>query len=302
MGVNMQTVKGAYNKINNNDPITLAIGNFDGIHLGHQQLINKVKSFGDTKSAIMTFSPHPISVITNTKLPVLMDNHDKTWYMSKFKVNIFFIVDFTFEFSHLTVMQFIDFLKQINVKRIVIGRDFRFGYQGMGTVKDLMNYFEVHLIEDLLYKNIRISTTYIKSLLDNGDVEMAKDLLGREYSIHGEVVHGDKIGSLIGYPTANIDYGNYYLPKIGVYIVSVKIEDKVYQGALNLGHNPTINYSSTKRLEVFILNYNGNLYQDEITIYFEHYLRDELKFDSVEELLIQMKKDVDETLFYFKNK
>ncbi len=292
----MKTIHSEFKDIEINEPITLAIGNFDGLHLGHQNLIHKTQSYADTKSAVMTFYPHPISVITKTKLPILMDNHDKEKVLEGFNLDYFIIVDFTDNFSKLPAAEFINFLKRIHVKRIVVGRDFKFGHKGLGTVHDLEKHFELVIMDDFLYKNVRVSTTYVKALLDNGNLGLAKSLLNRSYGIHGEVIHGDKVGKLIGYPTANINYKNYYLPKIGVYAVKVKIDDHIYIGCANLGHNPTLNYSTTRRLEVFILDYDGDLYHKEITVFFEYYLRDEIKYDNLEDLLKQINKDVKQTL------
>lgn len=291
----MKTQHKAYNEIINNDTITLTIGNFDGLHIGHQNLISKTKNFKDTKSAVMTFDPHPMAVITGKNLPILMDIYDKERALEQMAIDYFFIVKFNLEFSKLSVVNFIDWLKTLNVKRLVVGRDFKFGHKGSGNIADLKKFFDVHVVDDLLYENTRVSTTYIKLLLDQGDMALSKKLLNKSYSIHGQVIHGDKVGKMIGYPTANIDYQNHYLPKIGVYAVYVKIDNKLYLGCANLGHNPTINYSTTRRLEVFIMDYKGNLYEKEITIFFEHYLRDEIKYDEVDVMLKQIKKDVEQT-------
>jgi len=295
----MKVYNSEYFNIKHDVPITLAIGNFDGVHIGHQQIMKLTKSFHDTKSAVMSFTPHPVSVITQTNVSILMHVEDKIKALENLNVDYFFNIHFTLEFSQLSKEAFIEFLKSIHVKRIVVGKDFRFGFRGSGTIKDLESNFELIIAEDYLFKNIRVSTTYIKSRLDQGDLEEVKTLLNREYSIHGKVVHGDKIGSLIGFPTANIDYDHYYLPKIGVYIVTVEMDGKKYKGCASLGHNPTLNYSATKRLEVFILNYDGNLYDKEIHITFKKYLRNEEKFDSLPLLLEQIKKDVEETLEFF---
>lgn len=292
----MKIIHTEYKHIEINEPITLAIGNFDGLHLGHQNIVHKTKSFTDTKSAVMTFYPHPVSVITKTKLPILMDNHDKAKILDSYGLDYFIVVDFTENFSKLPAIEFINFLHKINVKRIVVGRDFKFGHKGLGTIHDLAKSFELVIMDDFLYKNVRVSTTYIKALLDNGNLGLAKSLLNRSYSIHGLVIHGDKIGKLIGYPTANIDYKNYYLPKIGVYAVKVMIDNQEFIGCANLGHNPTLNYSTTRRLEVFILDYDGDLYNKEMTVSFEFYLRDEIKYDNLEDLLKQIKKDVKQTI------
>ena len=291
----MKTIHNQYTKIKNSEPITLTIGNFDGLHIGHQNLIHKVKSFNDTKSAVMTFNPHPMSVITNTTLPILMDVTDKEHALKHMAVDYFFIVAFTKEFSNLTKEAFMLWLQSLNVQRIVVGKDFRFGHKGSGNAQDLKELFKVVVLDDLLYENTRVSTTYIKLLLEQGKLDLAKKLLGKSYSIHGEVIHGDKVGRLIGYPTANIDYKQHFLPKVGVYAVKVKIHNQTYLGCANLGHNPTINYSSTKRLEVFIMDYDQDLYDKEITVSFEHYLRDEIKYDQVETMLEQIKLDVEAT-------
>src|SRR5690554_1581303 len=297
----MKTIHTTYESIKNNEPITLTIGNFDGLHIGHQNLIEKVKKFSDTKSAVMTFYPHPMSVITNKLLPILMDISDKERALKTMDIDYFFVVEFTKAFSKLDKDEFIQWLITLNVKRIVVGRDFKFGHKGSGTTTDLEKHFELILMDDLLYKNTRISTTYIKLLLEQGDMKLAKKLLNKSYSIHGEVIHGDKVGKMIGYPTANIDYKNHFLPKIGVYAVRVQIGDHTYLGCANLGHNPTLNYSTTKRLEVFIMDYEANLYEKEITVSFEHYLRDEIKYDKVEDMLKQIKLDVEQTYSLLKS-
>src|SRR5690606_11870366 len=161
---------------------------------------------------VMTFYPHPISVITKTELPILMDNHDKKAYLDEMGLDYFFIIHFTQEFSRLSAHDFIRFLQSIHVKRVVIGRDFKFGYRGLGTVHDLQKYFDVDIVYELLYKKVMVSCTYVKNLLEQGNIRLVKTLLGRSYSIHGEVVHGDKVGKLIGYPTANVDYKDYHVP------------------------------------------------------------------------------------------
>lgn len=291
----MQTIHQAFDQISNTEPITVAIGNFDGLHIGHQNLIEKTKKYKDTRSAVMTFFPHPMSVITNKALPILMDISDKKNALEMMQIDYFFVVEFTKQFSKLEKDSFIAWLKSIGVKRIVVGRDFKFGYKGSGSIQDLEQYFEVVVVDDLLYKDTRVSTTYIKLLLEAGDMKLVKKLLNKSYSIHGEVIHGDKVGKMIGYPTANIDYKNHFLPKIGVYAVKVQIGDKIYQGCANLGHNPTLNYSTTRRLEVFIMDYDADLYQKEITVSFEHYLRDEIKYENLEDLIKQIKIDVEQT-------
>ena len=256
--------------------------------------------YSDTKKCSYDFFPHPMSVITDKLLPILMDISDKERALRTLDIDLFIVVEFSKVFSKLEKLDFIQWLKALHVKRIVVGRDFKFGHNGSGSIDDLKAHFEVHIVDDLLYKNTRVSTTYIKLLLEQGDIELTKKLLNKSYSIHGEVIHGDKVGKLIGYPTANIDYKNHYLPKIGVYAVKVQIDDKTYLGCANLGHNPTINYSTTRRLEVFIMDYDGDLYEKEITVSFEYYLRDEIKYDQVKDMLLQIEKDVQKNIQFIK--
>jgi riboflavin kinase/FMN adenylyltransferase len=298
----MITLKGNYQQIHIKDALTLAIGNFDGVHLGHQNIIQKAVSYTDTKSAAMTFSPHPVAFITKQNRRILMDVHDKEGFLSQLGLDYFMVIDFNQEFSQLTPSAFIEFLKKIHVKRIIVGRDFKFGHRGSGSINDLIAHFEVVTLPDYLYQQTRVSTTFIKSLLDIGDLKTVSKLLNKPYSIHGKVVHGDKVGRMMGFPTANIDYGQYYLPKIGIYAVRVKYLGHTYLGCANLGHNPTLNYSSTPRLEVFIMDFEGNLYDEEITIYFDEYLRDEEKFDTMDALLEQIQKDVNRVYTLAKKK
>lgn len=288
----MKTIYEDYKHIKNDTALTVAIGNFDGLHLGHQNLLETAKSFKDTKSAVLTFTPHPISVISGIDIPTLSRDDDKEKLVECEGIDYYLHVKFTKEFARLSVAEFIEFLKSIQVKRIVVGRDFRFAYQGSGNVDILEKYFEVVVVGDMLYKHARISTSFIKQLLDVGNLDEVSVLLKRPYKVSGIVVHGDKIGRTLGFPTANIDYGNYYLPKNGIYYVKVYVDDKIHDGVLNLGHNPTVNFSAKKRLEVFILDFDEDIYDKRISVEFLRYLREEMKFSNVDDLLKQMKQDV----------
>ncbi|MDY0295668.1 MAG: bifunctional riboflavin kinase/FAD synthetase [Acholeplasmataceae bacterium] len=287
----MKIISAPYNLIQNKEPITMTIGNFDGLHLGHQQLIERVLSYKDTKHAVMTFDPHPSSVLRKQPFRTLTQKDDKIDLFSKYPLDYAFIVEFNMAFSMLNVQDFIVFLRGLNVRRIVIGRDARFAYRGEGTIADLKRYFFVDVVEDLVYNHTRVSTTYIKDFLSVGDLSSARKLLNRHYNIQGIVVHGNKIGHKLGFPTANINYDNYFLPKSGVYYVKVKIDDKTYHAMANIGNNPTLNFSFEKRLEIYILDFKQNIYDKMMDITFLHYLRQELKFRNKKELIEQLKKD-----------
>lgn len=287
----MKIYYNTFDQIKNTTPITLTMGNFDGLHIGHQQLIERVLKYRDTKHAVLTFDPHPSTVLRKQPFQTLTQKQDKIDLLSKYPIDFAFIVKFDIQFSELTVDEFITFLKRLSVKRLVIGRDARFAFRGQGNVDDLRKSFAVDVLPDLVHNNMRVSTTYIKDFLANGDLESAEQLMGRKYVIHGDVEHGNKVGNLLGYPTANVKYDNYFLPKVGVYYVYVKIGEKTYHGMANIGYNPTVNYSNEKRLEVFIIDFNKNIYHMHIEVTFVKYLRDEIKFKNKDSLIEQLKRD-----------
>lgn len=280
-----------YDKIENTEDLTITMGKFDGLHLGHQQLINRVLRYKDTKHAILTFDPHPSEVLRKKPFRTLTQKRDKIEFFSQFALDYLIIVKFDETFSKLNVMEFINFLRKISVKRLVIGRDARFAYRGLGNITELRKYFVVDVLDDLVYNHTRVSTTYVKDFLIQGDLGSARKLLNRHYQINGNVMHGHKIGRGIGYPTANIDFGNYYLPRMGVYYVKIFVNDKWYHAMANIGNNPTINFSEARRLEVFILDFDEDIYDKKVIIDFLHYLRPEYRFPSKDALIVQLKKD-----------
>lgn len=274
------------------EPITLTIGNFDGLHLGHQTLLETVKSYTDSKHAALTFDPHPRKYF--------MGHAYKTLFTIKGKINLFKDKDFDYliignfnqELANKSIDEFIELLKCLNVKRLVLGKDFRFAKKASGSINDLKKHFEVIVVNTVKSVDIeRISTTLIKTYISDGNISKANKLLGYEYHVLGTVEHGNKVGRKLGFPTANINYEDILLPKTGVYLVKVNIDNKNYYGLANVGFNPTINVSKNKRLEVYILDYNDNSYDKDVIITFIKRLRDELKFNTVEELIKQMEND-----------
>jgi riboflavin kinase / FMN adenylyltransferase len=287
----MKIISSQFHLIQNSEPLTITMGNFDGLHLGHQQLIERVLSYNDTKHAVLTFDPHPSEVLRKQQFRTLTQKEDKIDLFSRYPLDYVFVIDFTKAFSMLNVDEFISFLRSISVRRLVIGRDARFAYRGEGTIQHLRKFFLVDVVDDLVYNHTRVSTTYIKDFLSTGDLGSARKLLNRHYDIKGIVVHGNKIGHKLGFPTANIDYQKYYLPKSGVYYVKVMVDSKWYHGMANIGNNPTINFSFEKRLEINIFDFNQDIYGKKIDIVFMHYVRQELKFKNKKELIAQLKKD-----------
>ena len=287
----MIKIKDSYQHIKNDVPISLTIGNFDGIHLGHQSLILKTTSFQDTHSALMTFDPHPVPFLTKKPYSQLMSVIDKLDCLEAYQLDFIWMISFDDDFASLTVDAFIQFLKSLHVKRLVLGKDARFGQYGAGGIDDLKLHFEVILVEEQIYNHMRISSSLVKSMLSQGEMNDVKHLLSRNYRIYGQVVHGNHLGRTLGYPTANIEYHSYHIPKLGVYSVGVLYQNKWYYGMANIGHNPTINYQEKPRLEIFIFDFNHDIYGKHVAIEFYDYIRQEKKFNSKDALIYQLNED-----------
>ncbi len=287
----MIKIKDSYQHIKNDVPISLTIGNFDGIHLGHQSLILKTTSFQDTHSALMTFDPHPVQFLTKKPYSQLMSVIDKLDCLEAYQLDFIWMISFDDDFASLTVDAFIQFLKSLHVKRLVLGKDARFGQYGAGGIDDLKLHFEVILVEEQIYNHMRISSSLVKSMLSQGEMNDVKHLLSRNYRIYGQVVHGNHLGRTLGYPTANIEYHSYHIPKLGVYSVGILYQNKWYYGMANIGHNPTINYQEKPRLEIFIFDFNHDIYGKHVAIEFYDYIRQEKKFNSKDALIYQLNED-----------
>lgn len=288
------------NFVNLNEELCCAIGNFDGVHLGHQQLINKSKEF-NLKSAVLTFCPHPFTILKKiSPYRQVTPIFHKIKILEQMNVDYLFIVEFTEAIANMDKLDFINNLKKLGIKSVVCGYDFTFGIKASGTIKDLAKYFDFHEIPKYQIGNIRVSTTYTKELLSLGNIEEVSKMLGRNYSIIGSVISGKEIGRSIGFPTANINYADYYLPKNGVYAVKVKYAGKTYLGMANVGNNPTVEYSENIKLEVNIFDFSENIYGKSIEIVFYQYLRPEKKFNDIKELAKTLENDKLEIRKYFK--
>ncbi len=273
------------------DDICCAIGNFDGVHLGHQKLIENTFNKG-SKTAVLTFNPHPSSVLMKIKnYKQLTPLAHKIKIIESYNIDYLFLVEFNTKIANLEINEFIANLKKLGIKKIVCGYDFRFGKMASGSIIDLAKYFEVYEIPKFQVNNIRVSSTYIKELLSEGEVSEVEKILGRSYSIVGKVFKGKQIGRTIGYPTANISYDNYYLPKGGVYACRIKVDNNIYIGMCNIGYNPTVCYSTDVKVEVNIFGFNADIYDKEIEVIFDNRVRYEQKFSSLKELKDQLSKD-----------
>ncbi|WP_430785855.1 bifunctional riboflavin kinase/FAD synthetase [Virgibacillus flavescens] len=288
-----------------------AIGFFDGIHKGHQKVIHTAVSKAKelkTESAVITFHPHPSVVLKKEKVHVqyITPLREKQEILQQMNVDRLYVITFSKELASLEPQEFIDhFIIGLNIQHLVAGFDFSYGHKGEGNMKMIQshtrNEFDYTTIDKVELENEKVSSTKIRSLLKEGKVDKVSEYLGRKLSVSGLVVEGDKRGRTIGYPTANMDVASEaLLPKIGVYAVKVLYRGEEYEAMANLGVKPTFKDNETKpTLEVNILDYSNDLYGEELQIEWYAFIRDEVKFNGVEELVAQIQEDEEQIRNYF---
>lgn len=274
-----------------NDEIAVCIGNFDGIHLGHQALINEVLK-SNLKHGLISFEPHPIKVLVDKNYKTLMTLDDKIEYL-KDTLDYLIIIDFDLNFSQKTADEFINFMKLNSIREIVCGYDFHFGIHASGNTSMLKDNFKLHIIEPIENNSCVVKTQKIRSLIIDGDIEAANKLLGRAYTINGIVVYGKQLGRTIGFPTANLNACKTLLPENGVYATKTLIDNQEYLSMTNIGHNPTFNHNDNIVVETNIIDFEGNLYGKRIEVSFYKLIRLERKFASVDDLKAELKKNQD---------
>lgn len=281
----------------------VTIGTFDGVHLGHQKIIKKLVEFAkknDLLATIFTFFPHPRTVVQHDDdLKLIQTLSEKKNVLQSLGIDLLIVCPFNESFSKISAEEFVRELlvNRLNVKRVIIGYDHRFGYNRSANIDDMKRFgekynFEVEEIPAQEINDISVSSTKIRIALNQGNVETAWKYLGSPFSINGKVVHGLKIGRTIGFPTANIQIEETYkiIPKDGIYLVFSIFENKKVYGMMSIGKNPTIE-GKGKTIEVHFFDFQKDIYGHFIQIYFLTYLRDEKKFESVSELQKQLKKD-----------
>lgn len=289
-------------------------GTFDGVHLGHQKIISRLKDVAKAKNGetvLLTFYPHPRMVLfpDDNELKLLNTQQEKIKLLEQFGVDHLIIYPFTKEFSRLTSVEFVrDILVNgIGTKRLVIGYNHHFGRNREGSFEHLKEYgplygFEVEEIPAKDIDNIEVSSTKIRNALLAGNIQSAVSYLGHDYSFSGKVVSGKKLGRTLGYPTANILVEDKFklIPVDGVYAVKVLQSGVEYSGMLNIGNNPTVP-GKGRSMEVNIFDFDKNIYDQEATIQFIQRLRDEVKFNNLDELKAQLAKDKEMTLQVLQN-
>ncbi len=293
--------------------MAMGLGYFDGIHIGHQQVIHETKKIAKEKglkSAVMTFDPHPSVVLRKSiqHVEYITPLEDKITLISDLEIDYLFVVHFTNDFSQLLPQEFIDeFIIGLNVHHVIAGFDYTYGRLGKGTMETLKfhsrSQFDYTIVPELQMNGHKVSSTHIRSLIKEGKTEQLKPFLGRFYQTSGEVIHGDKRGRTLGFPTANIDTVKEYLfPPLGVYAVRIFIDGNWHNGVCNIGKKPTF-YDATKRkpsVEVHIFDFNREIYGQYVKIEWHIRIRSEVKFAGIQELISQIEKDKQNALVYFK--
>jgi len=288
----------------------VALGTFDGVHLGHKAIIAELLNQAvrlNCESVLVTFFPHPTHILTPDKPLKLINSIDERVHLLKKQgVNHVEVIEFTKEFSKKTALEFVEdsLLKNLNMKVLVVGHDHSFGKDKEGGFKTLTNYgndlgFEVKRVAALQKNDTIISSSLIRNYILSGDIEKVNAILGYEFCLFGTVVKGNQLGRKIGFNTANIvlDYPNKIVPKKGVYVVQSMIENTSYFGMMNIGYRPTID-GKTQTIEVHYFDLDTNLYDCKIRVKILTRLRDEFKFDGLDALKKQLLVDKQNALSY----
>ncbi|WP_458413858.1 bifunctional riboflavin kinase/FAD synthetase [Schinkia sp. CFF1] len=294
-------------------PIAIALGYFDGMHLGHQKVMRTVKEKAEQygyKSAVMTFNPHPSVILRNSSqhAQCITSINDKIEEIEKLGIDYLFIVEFTPSFAELLPQEFVDqYIIGLHAKHVVAGFDYTYGRLGKGTMETLpfhsRGQFAQTVVEKVVENEEKVSSTLIRELILDGKVDLLPNYLGRYYKTKGTVIHGERRGRTIGFPTANIQHtANYILPSTGVYAVYINVLGKWYHGVLNIGYKPTFHDPATVKLsiEVHIIDFDGSIYDQEVQILWMKHIRSERKFNSVEELISQIQRDKDEATHFLR--
>lgn len=292
-------------------PTVLTIGTFDGVHIGHKKIIDKLTKSAkkeNVESVILTFFPHPRMVLQkDSDIKLLNTIEEKSSLLEQSGLYTLIIHPFDKTFSELSAEEFVKqiLIDKLNLKKIVIGYDHRFGKNRTAGIEELIVFgekygFEVEQISAQEIDEISVSSTKIRKALDNGEIALANSYLGYNYFFQATVVEGKKLGRTIGFPTANLKVSEDYklIPKTGVYIVEVLLDNQKFKGMMNIGFNPTVN-GTHQTIEVNILDFNQNIYGKNVQVSILEKIREEQKFTSVDELRNQLRKDQETTLKFF---
>ncbi len=288
----------------------LTIGTFDGVHAGHKDIISKLKIYADEnnlRDVVITFEPHPRTVVSDYDIKLLSTLEEKIEFLEEAGISNLLILNFTKEFAKQSSEDFVQNIvcDKIGAKHIIIGHDHKFGKDRGGNEDQLrklgsVNGFSVEIVEPVSKNKNVVSSTLVRNSLLKGEVELAAELLGRNYCFRGKVVKGVARGTILGFPTANIEVENKrkLIPQNGVYIVECGIKDNIVFGVMNVGIRPTFADTKSVIIEVHLIEFNREIYGEEIRVSLLKRLRDEKKFESKEELIYQIERDKRKAIQY----
>ncbi|WP_321383620.1 riboflavin biosynthesis protein RibF [uncultured Enterococcus sp.] len=294
-----------------NDDVVMVLGFFDGVHQGHKRVIQAGKKIAEEKGlklAVMTFNQHPSIVFQKIEpqaMKYLTSLKQKEERMAELDVDILYIIDFTSDFAKLSPQAFVDqYIVDLHGKVAVSGFDYTYGPRDIADVAHLPEYaqdrFDIVTVQKEELDGEKISSTRIREMMESGKMEEVTELLGYVYETEGTVVHGDARGRELGFPTANIRVkSTVRLPRIGVYAVQIKIGETWYAGMGSIGHNDTFGEGRELTVEVYILDFKKDIYGEQVVVRWNHYLRDQVKFDGAAKLIEQLKQDEADTVAYF---
>jgi len=290
----MKVVRFDYQNLPQNlDKISIILGYFDGVHLGHQALINYARKMAKNRLALMTFSVPVSKFIKNTKnSQILTSLDDRFRIISKLGVDDYYVVNIDANFLNFEAEKFIEILRKLNVCEVFCGSDFRFGKNRLGTPELLTKYFDVKMFDLVTDNGEKISAQDIKYLISNGNIQEANRLLGHNYMISGTVVHGQQIGRKLGKPTMNVKPSDEYVfPKFGVYKTIAYVDNVPHLAVTNVGVKPTIDNCDVVTIEAHLENYHEEKYTETIQLEFLEFIREERKFNSLDDLKNQIEED-----------
>ncbi len=289
----------------NSEGKVIALGNFDGFHIGHMKLIEKCIALSkkeNYKSAVLSFKNNPSHLFKNgdcNSKKVLIENEEKIKLLCD-KIDYFLLVDFDEKILHIGAEDFLYILRDsFNIKAIITGFNFRFGYENLGD--NLLiekfckaNDMKFYVVPPVKYDDKIVSSTYIREALCNeGNIKLVNTLLGRRFCINGKVMSGKRLGRTLGFPTANLDFDkSLAVPSNGVYYTEVLLDNRLYKAITSIGYNPTISQNNDIKIETYIFDFNNNIYEKDIKILFLDRIRNEIKFDNIYDLKKQIESDI----------
>ena len=286
----------------------VTLGNFDGVHLGHQKIFKRIKEEASRihgEAIVITFDPHPLKVLSPQRCPPLLTPfRKKVMLIEQSKIETVLCIEFSLPFAELSPLEFFNkiLVEKVNARKVIVGYNYHFGKKQSGdieTLKELAAPFQigVEVIEPLKMGQVIVSSSKIREMIKHGEVAEASKYLGRDYLVMGKVIEGFKRGHGLGFPTANLELSEELYPQGGVYAAEVVWKNQRLKGLANIGTNPT--FSPTREgkapslsLEVHLLNFDREIYGDEIQVHFKQRIRDEIRFESTSQLIDQIKKDV----------